>query len=107
MSARAINAVLGLWLFFSTFLWPHTRAQRVTGWTIGMLAVTAALAGTSGRTWGRTVNAALGGWLIVSALFVPRLRVATLLTDIVVGVGLVLFAMVPPVTVLRHGRTHG
>lgn len=104
MGARAINAVLGLWLFFSAFLWPHTRAQRVTAWTVGLLAVTAALAGTSGRTWGRSVNAALGGWLIVSALLVPRLRVATFWTDIIVGFGLVLFAMVPRLSALRHRR---
>lgn len=95
MGARAINAILGLWLFVSIFLWPHTKAQRVTGWTIGMLAVTAALAGTCGRTWGRLLNAALGLWLVVSGLLVSRLGVATFWTDYVVGFGLVFFAILP------------
>lgn len=104
MGARAINAVLGLWLFLSTFLWPHTRAQQMTGWVIGMVAVTAALAGTSGRTWGRSVNAVLGGWLIASAIVIPRVRAATFWTDLVVGFGLVLFAMLPGVTVVRNRR---
>jgi len=97
-----MNAVLGLFLFFSTFLWPHTAAQRATGWTVGLLAVTAALAGLSGYKWGRSVNAALGGWLIVSAILLPRLRAATLWTELVVGFGLVFLATLPSFSVLRH-----
>jgi hypothetical protein len=94
MGVRAINMALGPWPFFSTYLWPHTKGQRVTGWAIGMLAVAAALAGTCRRTWGRLLKAALGVWLIVSALLVPRLRVAAFWTD-VVGLALVLFAILP------------
>jgi hypothetical protein len=104
MGARAINAALGLWLFISTFLWPHSRAHRVTGLTIGMLAVTAALAGTCGRPWGRLVNAALGVWLIISALLMPRVRVATFWTDYVVAFGFVLFAIVPSLTLSQHRK---
>ena len=99
-----MNAVLGLWLFCSTFLWPHTRQQSATGWVIGLLAVTAALAGLSGRKVGRYVNAALGGWLIVSALFLPRMRAATFWSDLVVGLGLVLFATVTRLPAPRHRR---
>jgi hypothetical protein len=105
MGPRAINAVLGLWLFFSTFWWPHTASQRNTGWTVGLLAVTAALAGLAGQTWGRYVNAALGGWLIVSAILLPRAHPATFWTEIVVGFGLAFLAMLPSFTVLRHRRT--
>ena len=104
MGPRAINAVLGLWLFFSTFLWPHTAAQRTTGWTVGLLAVTAALAGLSGYRWGRSVNAALGGWLIVSAILLPRAQIATFWTELVVGFGLVFLSMLPSFSVLRHRR---
>jgi hypothetical protein len=105
MGPRAINAVLGLLLFFSTFLWPHTAAQRVTGWTVGLLAVTASLAGLSGRTWGRSVNAALGGWLIVSAILLARTQSATFWTEIIVGFGLVFLAMLPSFAALRHRRS--
>lgn len=107
MGARAINAVLGLWLFFSTFLWPDTMAQRVTGWVIGALAVTAALAGLEGGKRGRRLNAALGGWLVVSALFVPRMRAATLWTDLIVGLGLIVFATAFPLGSLRRRRAEG
>jgi hypothetical protein len=101
MGPRAINAVLGLWLFFSTFLWPHTAAQR----TVGLLAVTASLAGLSGHGWGRSVNAALGGWLILSAILLPRVQLATFVTELVVGFGLVFLSMLPSFSVLRHRRT--
>ncbi len=97
--------MLGLLLFFSTFLWPHTPAQRATGWTVGLLAVTAALAGLSGYRWGRFVNAALGGWLIVSALLPPRANIATFWTDLVVGFGLVFLSTLPSFAVLRHRRS--
>ena len=105
MGPRAINSVLGLWLFFSTFLWPHTAAQRLTGWAVGLLAVTASLAGLSGYRWGRSLNAALGGWLIVSAILLPRVQLATFVTELVVGFGLVFLSMLPSFSVLRHRRT--
>jgi len=104
MGPRALNAVLGLGLFFSTFLWPHTAAERVIGWTVGSLAVTAALAGLSGQAWGRSVNAALGGWLILSAILVPRGHIATFWTELIVGFALAFLAMLPSFKVLRHRR---
>ncbi|HEX3903369.1 MAG TPA: hypothetical protein VH853_11015 [Polyangia bacterium] len=80
--------------------------ERVTGWTVGLFAVTAALAGLSGKTWGRSMNAALGGWLLLSALLVPRARIATFWTELVVGFGLVFLAMLPSLTAARHRRSN-
>jgi len=101
MGARLINALLGLWLFVSAFLWPHTSAERANAWIVGMLAVTAALAGLAGRKAGRLVNAALGGWLIVSALLLPRMRPATFWNNLIVGAALAFFAMVSHLPELR------
>src|SRR4051812_45085075 len=64
MGARAANALIGFWMFLSTFLWPHAPAQRLTGWIVGTAAVTGAMAGLMSKTWGRYLNAALGGWLL-------------------------------------------
>ena len=105
MSARVLNALLGLWLFFSGFLWRHTEAQRWNAWVVGMLAVAGALIGISGEKRGRYLNAALGGWLILSALFLPRLRAATFWNEILVGFAMVCLALASTAGDLRRRRT--
>jgi hypothetical protein len=104
MGARLINALLGLWLFLSAVMWPHTPAQRTNAWVVGMLAVTAALAGLTGRKAGRLINAALGAWLIISAILLPRLSPATFWNHLLVGAALALFAMVSHLPELRRGQ---
>jgi hypothetical protein len=102
MGARVLNAVLGVWLFVSVFLWPHSAAQRNNAWVVGIVAVTAALAGLRGVGWGRRVNALLGGWLIVSALFLPRASMWTFWNHVAVGFGLVLFGLAPSLGSIRR-----
>jgi len=104
MGARAANAVLGLWLFFSTFLWRHTPAQRVTGWVIGVIVVTAALTGLSGAKTGRFVNAAAGASLMLSSLLARGLDASTFWNHLLVGFALVLFAMAANLQALRRRR---
>ena len=104
MGARLINATLGLWLFLSAFLWPHTPVERTNAWVGGMMAVTAALVGLSGRKIGRLVNGALGGWLIVSALLLPRFTAATFWNHLLVGAALAFFAMVARLPDIRSRR---
>jgi hypothetical protein len=99
MGARAINAILGLWLFMSAFAWPHGRAQFTNATVVGMLAVTMALLGLGGRKWPRLSNVALGGWLILSSLFLPRVSVATFWNHLVVGLAMALVGASPD---LRH-----
>jgi hypothetical protein len=95
MGARAANAVLGVWLFFSAFLWPHGRPQFVNAVTVGILAVTFALFGLSGRPWPRYLNITLGVWLMLSDLFLSRATGATFWNHLFVGLGLVLFGLAP------------
>jgi len=97
-----INAVLGAWLFLSAVMWPHTPAQRTNAWVVGMLVVTAALAGLTGRKAGRMVNAALGAWLIISAILLPRMMPATFWNHLIVGAALAFFAMVSNLAELRR-----
>jgi hypothetical protein len=105
MSARVLNAVVGLWLFFSAFLWLHTPAQRWNAWAVGILAVTDALAGISGDKRGRYLNAALGAWLLLCALFLPHLSAATFWNEILVGFAMVIIALASTAGDLRRRRT--
>jgi hypothetical protein len=103
MGARVANVVVGLWLFASGFLWPHTQAQRLSAWIVGLVAVTAALAGLSGHRWGRYVNVAAGGYLIVSSL-VPSIGRATFWNHMLVGLLLAMFGVAPSLAALRERR---
>ncbi len=95
MGARAANAILGVWLFFSAFLWPHGRQEFVNAVTVGILAVTLAVFGLSGRRWPRYLNITLGVWLMLSDLFLSRAIGATFWNHLLVGLGLVVFGVAP------------
>jgi hypothetical protein len=103
MGARVVNLVVGFWLFVSAFLWQHSRAERLNAWIIGVVAVSAALAGLSGRRWGRFVNVAAGGWLIVSSL-VPTISRLTFWNHMLVGLLLAMFGVAPSLAALRERR---
>jgi len=102
MAARAISAMLGLWLFLSGVAWPHDRAHLVNAWIVGILAVTIALAAVGAHPKARYLNVALGVWLIFSAMFLRATTVATALNDVLVGIGLVFFGSLE-----RLGRPSG
>lgn len=100
--ARAINAALGFWLFWSAFLWPHTPRQFHNAWIVGALAVTAALAGLGGLKGARFFNAALGGWLIISALLWPIAHPATFWNHVLVGLFLAALGLAPDLGAWRR-----
>jgi hypothetical protein len=99
MGARTAAAVLGVWLFFSAFLWPHGSAQFHNAWITGVLAVTAAMAGLHGGgrvgALPRHVHAALGGWLLVSSLLMQGTTSGTFWNHVFVGFGLLFFGVSP------------
>ena len=98
-----MNAVLGLWLFFSAFLWPHGAMQSLNAEIVGMLAVTAAVARYTGVRWAGRFNALLGGWLIISALLMPRVGMTTFWNHLAIGFCFVLFGLTSS---LHHLRRH-
>jgi hypothetical protein len=101
MGPRLINAMLGLWLFLSAFLWPHDHVQLINAWVVGIAGVTAALVALGGYDWGRYLNAALGAWLIISTLLLPMTNVATAWNHLLVGFAMILFGLMSS---FREGR---
>ncbi len=104
MGPRALNAVLGLWLFFSTFLFREAAVPRWVGWVAGALAVTNALVGLSGTRRGRSLNAALGAWMILFAILLPRVRPIVFWNDLLIGFAIALLALVKTTPDLRQRR---
>ncbi len=108
MGARAINAVLALWLFASAFLWRHAYAQTENAWVVGFIALFFAIGGLLGLSWYRYLNVALGVWLLISPIAVRILNPLTILNNELVGIGLITFGLMPRLRrrppALREGR---
>jgi hypothetical protein len=96
MGTRAASAVLGLWLFLSTFLWRHTPFQLENGWVVGIAVVAFAMLGLPRLRWTRFVVAALGGWLIVTAILTPESGGPTIWSNLFTGVALAFVGLLPP-----------
>jgi hypothetical protein len=96
-SFRIANFTLGLWLFVSTFLSPHTRAQAANEALVGLFVAVTALAGWAERSRTRLhlINAALGAWLLISVVAFPPLSVATAINTALVGALVFALALFP------------
>jgi hypothetical protein len=83
-AARWVNAAVGVWLFLSAFLWPHTSSQYTNTWLMGIIAVAVALIAL-GRPGFRYVNTAVGIWLVISAFALPTMSMGTRWNNFIVG----------------------
>jgi hypothetical protein len=90
-----INALLGLWLFVSAFLWPHEPAEFTTAWLGGMLVVTFALASVQGQSWGRLVVLELGCLLLALTLLTRPHTLITQRNHELVAAALIVLALIP------------
>lgn len=100
--ARGINIVLGVWLFISAFVWPHSAAARTNTWICGLLAVAFAV----WALWApaaRWLNTALAIWLFISALSIFHVSGATLWNNVIVAIFLFVFSLVPSALERRGG----
>jgi hypothetical protein len=95
LGARAINALLALWLFASAFIWRQSYAQTENAWVVGFMAFIMALAGLSGLSWARYFNVALGIWLVISPVVVHIVSPFTIVNNVLVGFGFITFGLMP------------
>lgn len=89
-----VSLALGLWLFVSAFLWPHTESQYHSAWIVGALATVVAAAATQipAARWG---NTGLGLWTLMSVFILPTLHEATFWNHLLVGLALFAVSLVP------------
>jgi hypothetical protein len=94
-AARGITIALGLWLFISAFLWPHTYAQFTSSWVVGVLCVAFAVI----AVWvppARYLIAILAVWLFISAWGLPTRSPATVWNHVLVSIALFVVSLLPP-----------
>lgn len=106
-AARSVNALVGVWLFISAFVWPHSAPQYTNTWIMGVITVAVALIAL-GSPGFRFLNTAVGIWLIISAFALPTVSAATRWNNLVVGIvvgSLSLVGTSPGATVVRRPRT--
>lgn len=99
---RGLELVLGVWLFFSAFLWPHTPERTVNCFVVGVAVVGASIFADTLAAKARYVTLALGGWLLVSlAIFSPRTALTTI-NDLCVSFALIASAIAPSKRPAEH-----
>ncbi|MBI3185321.1 MAG: hypothetical protein HYZ28_24545 [Myxococcales bacterium] len=93
-TARAVNIVLGTWLFISAFAWRHSPAQMNNTWILGVLVVLFAVIALWTST-ARFVNTALAVWLFISAFALPADTIATVWNNALVALAVFISSLVP------------
>jgi hypothetical protein len=73
---RAANVALGIWLFISGMLWPHSPAEYLNTALCGLaIAVVAFISMSASQI--RFINSALSIWLFISAFVLPTVTLGT------------------------------
>jgi hypothetical protein len=91
---RLANVTLGLWLFVSAFLWPHTPGSRANTWVLGLVIAGIAAVGTP-----TPASRALGTvpllWLFLSSFWISDVTNATAWNNATVAVFVLALSLVP------------
>jgi hypothetical protein len=93
--ARGLYALLGIWLIISAYFWPHVVGQVTNAWIVGILAIVLSAIATYSSPQARYGNTVLGVWLFLSAFIVVGTTTATMWNNVIVGVLMFLFSLVP------------
>jgi hypothetical protein len=93
-SARIVNIILGIWLFISAFIWPHTYAQMTNTWILGVLTVAFALIAMRVPEV-RYLNTILAVWLFISVWALPSMSVGTMWNNALVAIAIFFVSLAP------------
>jgi hypothetical protein len=94
MTARTLNLILALWLFFSAFAWPRTGAAFANAWIVGLASAIVAVVGMT-KARARFLNTALSAWLLASTVVLPHRPGIGRWNDVVIAVAMLLLSLVP------------
>jgi hypothetical protein len=93
MTTRIFNALIGIWLFVTAFMWPHAHGEWMV--TVVAAVLTFALAIVAIYTAAaRYLNAAVAVMLFLSALTLPSLTRATTWNNAIVAIAIFVAALV-------------
>lgn len=104
-AARIVNLLLGVWLFISAFVWPHTHAQMTNTWILGVLTVIFALVAMRVPKV-RYLNSLLSVWLFISAFALHRLNNGTAWNNAILAIVIFFLSLVPSDERVEPAMTH-
>jgi hypothetical protein len=97
LSVHGFSLMLGAWLFVSRFAWVHSDPQFANTWLVAVVYTSLAVAAIGSPSI-RYAKLVVALWLFASVWIVPRYAEETLWNNLVVSIGMTVFAM------LRHAR---
>jgi hypothetical protein len=92
--ARLANVALGLWLFLSAFLWPHTLASQVNTSLLALVIVSIAAAATPTPVV-RAISTVPAIWLLFSSIWISDVTPTTMWHNAIVAGLVLVFSLVP------------
>ena len=97
MFIRVVNALLGLWMFVSAFMFARGTAQFYNVLAVSLLVIGFSLASILGRHGARKANFVLGVWLVISALALGNPTTSSMVNQIVSAALLMITSLFPHV----------
>jgi hypothetical protein len=94
MWIRALNTLLGIWLFFSAFVISRDMWQFTNTWIVGMLVTLNGLAWIVGMKWSRYLSVGLAGWLFISTVLIAAAK-GNWVHNVVLSALLIITALFP------------
>jgi hypothetical protein len=91
---RLAIVTLGLWLFLSAFVWPHTVVSRTNTWVLGLIIAAVAAVGTSTPAM-RAISTVPAIWLFMSSFWISDVTDATLWNNAIVAILVLVLSLLP------------
>ncbi len=104
--ARVLNLLLGVWLFISAFVWPHTQGERLETWILGVCIVVFSLIAMS-QPAARWINTLAAIVLFFATLAIPHSNPGTLWNNLIVAVVVFILSFVGGMEGVRRVGVRG
>jgi threonine/homoserine efflux transporter RhtA len=108
MTTRVFNALIGVWLFVTAFMWPHTQSEGTLTVVCAVLTFLLAIASfyTMAARYGNIVVAAA---LFIGTLVLPAVTRASIWNNVIVAVAILGASLLErgPESVRRERELYG
>ena len=92
--ASGINLLIGIWLFISAFVWPHTMGQQTNTWILGVLIALASAWAMFAPT-ARYFDTIFAIWLFISTLVIAHQTAGTMWNNLIAAIVVFVLSLVP------------